>query len=401
MRELRLPFLLISTLSVLAAAGCANRPPVLNCLVEQETVTEGEQTTIRTNATDPNRDPLTFEWNTTGGKVNSQNGSAIFDSSGLSAGRYTITANVSDQKNPAVTCSVSVAVGKNQQPPTVSCDPSNVRVTEGQSTTLRPRASDPNNDPLTYAWQVDGQDARTNQATFEFGTTGRQVGSHTTRVTVTDVDGMSANCSYNVTVERRPNRNPTVTLTLDKNEVFAGDTVVAKAAGRDPDGDPLTYAWSIDGQSRPERAAEFRINTSGLAGGSHTVSVTARDDRDGSGTDTASFTVTEKITIQINQIQPDNIAKAQLDEIALKMQQNPRLRAVLTGHTDDRGSEEANQRVGQRRAEAAKDYLVTQHQVDAGRIEARSEGEGAPASSNDTEEGRRANRRVEVELSVQ
>ena len=86
--------------------------------------------------------------------------------------------------------------------------------------------------------------------------------------------------------------------------------------------------------------------------------------------------------------------------LPLKMQQNPQLKATITGHTDDRGSEEVNQRTGQRRADAVKDYLVEEHNIDAGRIETRSAGESQPIADNARPQGREENRRVEVELFV-
>ena len=83
------------------------------------------------------------------------------------------------------------------------------------------------------------------------------------------------------------------------------------------------------------------------------------------------------------------------------MQQEPRLRARITGHTDERGSESSNLRVGGRRADAARDYLVKQHLIDQSRIETQSLGESHPVADNQTREGRKQNRRVEIELFVE
>ena len=133
--------------------------------------------------------------------------------------------------------------------------------------------------------------------------------------------------------------------------------------------------------------------------GRSSVSVTLANDRDGKTAAVHSFT-SERFVIQIDGIQPDSLAKARLDYIALRMQQIPRLSALVTGHTDDRGAEELNLRVGQRRADAMRDYLVRQHNLEAGRIETGSEGEHRPMVDNQAPEGRRQNRRVEIELSV-
>ena len=343
MRELRLPLLLGSVVVLLAAGGCANRPPVLNCIADQTSLIEGESTTIQSNATDPDRnDQLTFAWTADQGSLVAQNGSAVFDSTSLSAGTYTVSLEVEDKKQHVAICEVDLTVGKNSMAPTIACEPSNMLVTEGQSRRIQVRASDPNSDSLTYSWTVDGRAVTNNQPSFEFGTINRPVGNHRVGVSVRDSDGMTANCEFTVTIDPRPNTGPRVALTLDKTDVYAGDTVGASAQASDPENDPLTYAWTLDSQRRPESSSRIQINTRGLAGGRHSVAVTVEDDRGAAASDTKTFSVSEKIVIHMEGNLPNNVAKAQLDEIALKMRQNPQLRATLTGHTG-RPRERGNQ----------------------------------------------------------
>ena len=401
MPEPRLPLLLGSVVLLLAAGGCANRPPVLNCIADQTSLIEGESTTIQSNATDPDRnDQLTFSWTADQGGLRAENGSAVFDSTSLGAGTYTVSLEVEDKKQNVAICEVDLAVGKNALAPTVSCEPSNLLVVEGQSRNIQVRASDPNSDSLTYSWTVDGQAVTNNQPSFQFGTINRPVGNHPVGVTVRDVDGMTANCEFNVTIDPRPNTGPSVALTLDKTDVYAGDTVGASVQASDPENDPLTYAWTLDGQRRPESSSRMQVNTNGLAGGRHSVAVTVEDDRGAAASDTKSFSVSEKIVIHMDGNLPNNVAKARLDEIALKMRQNPQLRTTLTGHTDDRGSEEVNERVGLRRADSVKAYLVQEQDLDESRIETQSAGETQPIADNATPQGQSDNRRVEVELFV-
>jgi hypothetical protein len=203
-------------------------------------------------------------------------------------------------------------------------------VTEGQSRRIQVRAADPNGDALTYSWTVDGRAVTNNQSSFEFGTINRTVGNHRVGVMVRDIDGLTANCEFRVTIDPRPNTAPRVALTLDKTDVYAGDTVGASAQASDPENDPITYAWTLDSQRRPESSSRIQINTRGLAGGRHSVAVTVEDDRGASANDTKTFSVSEKIVIRMEGNLPNNVAKAQLDEIALKMRQNPQLRATLT-----------------------------------------------------------------------
>jgi outer membrane protein OmpA-like peptidoglycan-associated protein len=83
-----------------------------------------------------------------------------------------------------------------------------------------------------------------------------------------------------------------------------------------------------------------------------------------------------------------NIAKAKLDEVALKMKQDPDLRAQVLGYTDPSGSAAGNQRISEQRAQAVKNYLVTRHGIDPGRIT--TEGRGSADSTGDPEQDRRA-----------
>ena len=74
---------------------------------------------------------------------------------------------------------------------------------------------------------------------------------------------------------------------------------------------------------------------------------------------------------------------------------NPELKAEIQGHTCSIGTEEYNQKLSERRAKAVVNYLV-EHGVDPGRLTMKGYGETRPAASNETEEGRELNRRVDV-----
>ena len=76
---------------------------------------------------------------------------------------------------------------------------------------------------------------------------------------------------------------------------------------------------------------------------------------------------------------------------------NPRLRVRIQGHTDERGSDEYNLALGQRRAATLKRYF-TDHGVDESRIELVSFGRERPASPGDDDAARAKNRRGEFEI---
>jgi OOP family OmpA-OmpF porin len=86
-----------------------------------------------------------------------------------------------------------------------------------------------------------------------------------------------------------------------------------------------------------------------------------------------------------------------LDEVAADLKKYPRLKVELQGHTDSRGSDQYNLKLSQRRAEAVREYLIRQG-VSPDQLTARGYGETQPKASNDTDEGRAENRRVDMKV---
>jgi outer membrane protein OmpA-like peptidoglycan-associated protein len=76
----------------------------------------------------------------------------------------------------------------------------------------------------------------------------------------------------------------------------------------------------------------------------------------------------------------------------------PGLKLQLEGHTDSIGSDEYNLTLSQKRADAVRDYLISQG-VAADNVTARGLGKADPVASNDTNAGRQQNRRVEMVVS--
>lgn len=84
-----------------------------------------------------------------------------------------------------------------------------------------------------------------------------------------------------------------------------------------------------------------------------------------------------------------------LDQQAEVLKKTPELRVQIVGHTDSVGTEAYNQSLGRRRALSAKNYLEKQG-VASQRMEVMSAGESQPIATNDTEQGRAMNRRIEL-----
>ncbi|MBR0345173.1 MAG: DUF4892 domain-containing protein [Rudaea sp.] len=93
-------------------------------------------------------------------------------------------------------------------------------------------------------------------------------------------------------------------------------------------------------------------------------------------------------------IKPDS--KPQLDQIAKLLGDHPDIKLTFTGHTDNQGNADYNLALSRRRADAIVAALVRDYGIAAGRLNAQGMGASAPIASNDTDEGRAKNRRVEL-----
>ncbi|MEO0086145.1 MAG: OmpA family protein [candidate division WOR-3 bacterium] len=87
-----------------------------------------------------------------------------------------------------------------------------------------------------------------------------------------------------------------------------------------------------------------------------------------------------------------------LMEAAQVMKDNPDILVEIQGHTDNIGSDAANQTLSEKRAYSVMNWLVQYGGIDPKRITAKGFGESQPIASNSTDEGRQLNRRVDFAI---
>ena len=97
-----------------------NRPPVISCAPERNPIIAGERVTIKSTASDPDGDPITYSYSASAGQITGNGPTAVFDSTGLSAGSYTITCTADDGQGGRTSATTRVDVEQPAPPPQAS-----------------------------------------------------------------------------------------------------------------------------------------------------------------------------------------------------------------------------------------------------------------------------------------
>ncbi len=379
-------------------------PPTVTCSAVKSSIIQGDTTTIQAKAIDPEGAGLKYTWTASGGKVTGSGDSATFDSTGLAVGKYTVTVTVFDGKYKA-DCTTEVTVLKRNHAPTATVQPSTFSITQGESVNLRCIGSDPDNDPLTYSWSVDGQRLAAAGPEISFGSEGRQPGNYTVTCTVSDGEATgSASATGTVRERIKPNQPPTVECLTTTVDVASGGTVELRARASDPDGDKLSYTWSATGGSVSGTGETATFNAAGVKAGSYIVTVTVDDGRGGKASCSMTVNVSERLSVTRDKcgfftpggVRLDNCAKAILDDLAVRMKNDPKLRANVIGYRD---RSEGQKKLGEQRAKAVAAYLEKRG-VESSQMAITDGGTNNPMSDGKTAAGRKLNRRVEIELTA-
>jgi outer membrane protein OmpA-like peptidoglycan-associated protein len=87
----------------------------------------------------------------------------------------------------------------------------------------------------------------------------------------------------------------------------------------------------------------------------------------------------------------------ELDRVVKLLKENPAIEIEMSAHTDSRGADDYNFKLSDNRAKSVREYIISKG-IDANRITSQGYGETKPVATNDTDEGRQMNRRVEFKI---
>ena len=94
-----------------------NRPPSMSCSADHNSVVIGDTVQITASASDPDNDPLTYTWKSSGGRVRGRDASVKFETAGLTAGHYSVQGHVEDGRGGTADCELGLEVQSPPPPP--------------------------------------------------------------------------------------------------------------------------------------------------------------------------------------------------------------------------------------------------------------------------------------------
>jgi OOP family OmpA-OmpF porin len=113
-----------------------------------------------------------------------------------------------------------------------------------------------------------------------------------------------------------------------------------------------------------------------------------------------TVTIALNVEFDTNKAVVKEIYNNDIKKVADFMKAYPKTTAVIEGHTDNISSAEYNQKLSQARANSVRQYLINNFGIKASRLSAVGYGLTKPIASNDTEEGRQKNRRVQAVIKT-
>ncbi|MGE0821403.1 MAG: protein kinase [Candidatus Binatia bacterium] len=253
-------------------------------------VLEGEEITFVAEA--QGAAPLRYEW-ILEGKMVGQDGMWVYRPAigERSKTPKTVKVQISDRQGQVAERHWQVQVtyvSKAPQLHAVTPKKGKFEIVSGTTQEFRFDVVDPDDEPLTYSWTVNGQAAGT-QSTLNWQA--EKVGKYQIRAEATDPAGLTVSNEWQVAVAAPPpeppkdiavpqNAPPQMSQISPKNAVVVapeGKVVTFSANATDPDGDRLIYDWTVDGKKVASTSEQTTLTWRATGAGNHRVRAVVSD----------------------------------------------------------------------------------------------------------------------------
>lgn len=269
------------------------------------------------------------------------------------------------------------------RPPVAACSasPASVYAGSGDSVAVHVTASDPDSDTLTYSYTATGGTVEGTGADGRWTSTGLSAGNYTVNAKVDDGKGGTATCATDISVQPKPNQPPVISCSTERSPIMPGERTGITSVASDPDNDELTYSYSTTGGQVTGTGAKVEFDSTGLQAGSYTVKCSVSDGKGG--------TADASTNVDVQQPPPppqatkvgdcsygkpgssrvDNVCKRVLDDVALRLKNDPNAKLVITGYADSHEPKAA--KLADTRADLARKFLGEKG-IDASRVTTRT-----------------------------
>ena len=286
--------------------------------------------------------------------------------------------------------------GEQSGPPvSASCTINPAEVMVGEPTTATAAVSNFNpKHTLNYTWSGTGGQITSKDNTASITTNGVAGGRYTVTAHISDpkmTKGGEASCMATFIVKEPPRNPPQISCSASPSTVQAGTPATITCTCTSPDNVPVTVGgWTSSGGSISGSGTSATLNTTGASSGLISIGATCTDSRGLTASTSSSVTVENPPPVppqatKVNECaypnvkkpwRVDNTCKAELDDVALKLQQDPDAKLVVVGNADPK---EKRKNLAGERALNVKAYISggeAKQNIDPSRIETRTSNEG-------------------------
>lgn len=237
-----------------------NRAPIISYAYASPTkIRFDKNINLYAYAYDLDADVIGYTWSIESGSCQINNPTSQNTTiSSSAAGKCNVKLTVTDTNNASDQRTVAIEF-TDDNPPIISyayANPESVRF--DKTINLNASATDPDNDPITYLWNVQSGSCQIDNPTSR-NTVLRSIDNYTGNcdIILTVSDGMKQT-TRTLTVEFTTNTSPTInSITSDKTNIMANETVTLTCNASDPDGDDITYLWTNNYDANEGNSATY------------------------------------------------------------------------------------------------------------------------------------------------